>query len=432
MRTMPSALPPPLLAARASLPLPLTLALALTLSLALTPPLAAQSTPLVLKGARVLPVSGAPIQDGVVVMAGGKVQVVGGAATSVPEGATVVDLRGKVVTPGLIDAAASYGARAEDLNEQGTEVTPQVKVVDSLDADDKDLARARAQGVTTIHVAPGNRNVIGGLGAVVKTFGQSIEEMVLRDEVSLRLTLGAEPSEGNRAIRGGAPNSIYYRQPTTRMGVIWQARKAFYDALAYRQRRTIENGDGAPPAEDAAMEVLLRAIDKKLPVRTTARAEQDIRTALRLAEEFGFVPVLEEATEIWRVVPLVAASGTKVVVGSPSALRERGAGARDGAEGLWCTLDLLAEAKVPFAIATGANQAAQGLREEALLAVRHGLAPELALRAITLSPAEILGVQERVGSLAAGKDADLVVWSGDPLDPTSRVERVYVGGVEAH
>ena len=384
----------------------------------------AQDSVTVLRGGRVLTGDGPAIENGVVVLAGGRIVAVGGADLEVPGGAKVVDCTGKVVTPGLVDAATTLGISG-DANEQGDEITAAVHVLDALDPNDKGLARALRGGVTTIQVNPGNRNVVGGLGAVVKTHGDTVARMLLRDESGLRLTMGAEPSSGNRAIRGGTPSSMYYRRPTTRMGVVWEARQAFYQARAYGDQKTIPNGP--PPDVDADMEVMLRALNGELVVRTTARAEHDIRTALRLASEFGYKTVLEEATEAWSAIDEIVAAGTPVLLSAPS--RDH---AGDGAEVRWATARLLAERGVPFAICTGADAGTLDLAREAMFAVRYGLDRDRALRAITSDAARLCGVEERVGSLAAGRDADVVLWSGDPFDPTTSVVSVWVAGQKVH
>lgn len=391
-------------------------------------PALAQDKVTVLQGARILPGGAAPIEHGVLVIAQGRVQAVGGANTSIPDGAVVVDVAGKTITPGLIDAGWDGGAAANDRNEQGQEVTPAMRILDALDPQDQSFRRARAAGVTAVQASPGGRNVIGGLGAVLKTWGERAEDMVLQDEASLRIVMGAEPSVGNRAIRGGSIDSMYYRRPTTRMGVVWEVRKAFYDAKDYQQR-TIANGD-AP--KDPGMEVLVRALQKKLMVVTTARAEQDIRTALRLASEFGYRTVVDEAQEAHLCADELAASKTWVLVGSPSADQVAGIAAADGAAPRWYTLSLLAHKGVPFVITTGSNGAGLELIREATFAVRFGLSPAAALDAITLLPARLLGIDGRTGSLAVGKDADFVVWSKDPFDATAVAEAVHVNGIRVN
>lgn len=409
-------------------PTPLLLAPALLLP-ALLPSstLPAQDQLTVYRGADILPGDGPAISKGVLIVAGGKVQALGPAGTAIPEGARVVDVTGRTITPGLIDAGAQFGASAGDRNEQGDEITPQLRILDSLDPSDRALVRARAAGVTTAHLTPGNRNVIGGLSAVIKTWGTTPEAMLLRDETGLRITMGGEPSMGNRAIRGGNVDSIYYRRPTTRMGVVWEVRKAFYAAKAYQQK-TLEGS----PAVDPAMEVLVRALKGDLLVYTTARAEQDIRTALRLAEEFGYRTAVEEGTEAWRVVDDLLAANSWVLVGAPSADRVSGPGAADSADPRFHTLNLLHQRGVSFVITTGGNPQSLDLVREAMFAVRNGLPPLAALDAVTIKPARLLGVDDRVGSLVPGKDADFVVWTAHPFDPTARAEAVHLNGTRVN
>jgi imidazolonepropionase-like amidohydrolase len=238
--------------------------------------------------------------------------------------------------------------------------------------------------------------------------------------------MGSEPSQNNRAIRGGNIDSMYYRRPTTRMGVVWTARKAFYDAKAYQETLA-----GNPKA-DPGMQVLTRVLKGELLVFTTARAEQDIRTALRLMDEFGYKTAIEEAQEAWRVVDELVAAKVWVLVGAPSADRVLGSGAGDAADPRFHTLRLLHERGVPFVITTGSNAQALDLVREATVAVRHGLPALAALDAVTIQPARLLSVQDRIGSLSAGKDADFVVWSSNPFDPTARAEAVYVNGTRVN
>jgi imidazolonepropionase-like amidohydrolase len=393
------------------------------LAVAVCTALAAQEQVTVYRGALVFTGGAAPIADGVVVIARGRVQAVGGPGTPVPEGAVVVDVAGRVITPGLVDAAWNGGI-AGDANEQSEEVTAALKVLEALDPKDPAFARARQAGVTTVHVMPGTRNVIGGLSAVVKTWGDRPEAMLLKDETALRIVLGAEPSSGNRAIRGGTVDSIYYRRPTTRMGVVWTVRSSFYDAKDWLAR-TI---DGGNPPPDRNLEVLARVLQGRLAVVTTARSEQDLRTALRLAGEFGYTPIIDEAVEAHYVVDELAAAKVWVMVGAPSAERVNGSGAADGAEPRFSTLSRLTAAGVPVVITTGTNAAALDLVREAMFAVRYGVAEQQALDAITVMPARLLGVDDRVGSLAAGRDADLVVWSTHPFDPAAEPLTVLVGG----
>lgn len=385
----------------------------------------AQDRTVVYRGARIWPGLGAPIENGVIVFAQGRIQAIGGPGTAIPEGATVVDATGRTITPGLIDAAFGNLLPPNEANEQSAEVTPALRVLDVLDPANRAFVALRRNGVTTVHVMPGSRNVIGGLSAVVKTSGRDATSMVLRDEAALRIALGAEPSQGNRAIRGGNVDSIYYRRPTTRMGVVWEVRRSFYDAQDYLAR-TLEGGT---PQPDRGLEVLSRVLQGKLTAVTTARSEQDLRTALRIAAEFGYTPVLDEAQDAYRVTDEIAAAKVWVMVGAPSADRVGGSASADGAEPRFSTLRKLQEASVPFVITTGGNSQALDLVREAMFAVRHGIDETTALAAITALPARLLGVDQRIGQLTAGRDADFVVWSTDPFDPAALPVEVRIDGL---
>lgn len=395
----------------------------LALAIAIAAPTQAQDIT-ALTGATIYPVTSSPIENGVVILQGGKVMAVGDNTIAIPEGAKVVDCTGKVITPGLIDAGTSLSLASKHANEQISEVTPQVRILDAVDTNHKAFVNARRSGVTTVQIHPGNKNVIGGLSAVVKTYGRSKQNMLVKDDSALRVTLGREPSGGNRDIRSGTPSNIYYRRPMTRMGTIWMLRKAFYDAMDYREQKTVPDPAQQPPV-DPGMEVLLRALEGKLAVHTTARSEQDIRTALRIAKEFGYKTVIQGGLETWRVIDEVAESDTKVVFSPPSL---NGAGNPDGAEGRYHTLNMMAERGVPFAIKTESNLGNRSLAYECMIAMRNGLSFDKALAAVTLVPAQVIGVDKRMGSITAGLDGDIVVWSSTPFEPTTRAEMVFIDG----
>ncbi|MCB9870040.1 MAG: amidohydrolase family protein [Planctomycetes bacterium] len=387
-------------------------------------PATAQDKVTVLKGAKIYPVASNPIDGGIVVLQGGKIAAVGGATLAIPDGADVIDCAGKVITPGLIDAGTSLSVSAKNANEQSEEVTPHMRILDAIEPGHTAFTRVRANGVTTVQINPGNRNVIGGLGAIVKTWGNTTAEMLVKDASNLRVTLGAEPGDGNRDIRSGMPRTIYYRRPMTRMGTVWMVRKAFYDAISYREQKTVPDPKQQPPV-DPGLEVLLQVLEGKLTVHTTARAEQDIRTALRIAKEFGYKTVIQGGTETWRVIDDVAEAQAKVVFSPPSL---SGANNPDGAQGRLHTLNMMAERGVPFAIQTESSLGERSLAHEAMVAMRNGLSFDKALAAVTLVPAQVLGIDDRMGTLQPGKDGDVVVWSGSPFDPTSRAERVFING----
>jgi imidazolonepropionase-like amidohydrolase len=360
-----------------------------------------------LVNARIVPVKGDPIARGVVLVRNGKIAAVG-ADTEVPEGARVIDLSGKTIIPGLINGASAVGV-AGTSNEDGEEIAPTIRILDSFDPRSADLSRCRQSGVTALMVEPGNRGVIGGLGAVVKTAGESRKAMTLRADAALKAAMGLAPTQGNSAPRGAAA-SFFNRRPTTRMGVAWEFRKAFFDGQKAEDR-------------DPAGEILKKALSGALPVRISAVRVTDIETALQVAEELKLRISLEEAQEAYKRADLLAKRRVPVLL--------RPVPPPAGSEPEEYRLDTftqLIRAGVQTALLPSADSRSEGLLASTAFAVRYGAEPGDALRAVTLTPAEILGVADRVGSLEPGKDADLVVLSGPPHQITTRVEKVMVDG----
>jgi len=374
----------------------------------------AQDRPILLTGAKVFTGQGQFKTGLSILIQNGKIAKIG-AKVDAPVNAIKHELKDQFVTPGLIDANTALGLDSPTVNEESSEVTPQIRIVDAIDPDAWSFKHALSDGVTTAYVSPGERNVFGGLGVIVKTAGASLKDRVVREDAMLRMTLGSMPSAGNSPMRVAAPN-MYYRRPTNRMGTIWEIRKAFYDAdkaRGSRQKKEIS----------AATQVLINALDRKIKVRTTARQDQDIRTALRLANEFGIDIILDEATEAYYAMDYIVAAKIPVIAAPPSVMT-----GHEGERPQTDTIALLANAGVPVCIQTGLGLGALPLVREAAFAVRGGMNRQAALASITSVPAKILGIDDRVGTLADGKDADLVVWTRNPLSPSSRAVAVFVDG----
>src|SRR5262245_32198672 len=291
------------------------------------------------KAGRILTGTGAPIKDGVILVENGKIVAVG-AGLKIPDNAKVVDLGGATVIPGLVDANLVLWLDGME-NEEAREVTPEYRVVDGLNPKALDLKRALQSGVTSAFVGPGNRNVIGGLAAVLKTHGDSLKEMVVRDAAALKATVGSGPSAGNYPPRGMPPMDVYARRPTTRMGVTWLFRKAFIDAQ--------DRGSKS----DAGNLVLAWALEKKLPVRIAASRAFDIETALRLVAEFKLSAVFEEAEEAYRYVEPLAKA--KIPVALRPTFQAGRVWATDGSELRYGTFAALVNAGVPTALLTGGS-----------------------------------------------------------------------------
>jgi len=320
-------------------------------------------------------------------------------------GAALLDASGSVVMPGLVDLRTRAGL-PDNPTEESEEVFPSLSPLDLADPTDMDWLRALMGGVTTAALSPGDRAVVGGTVAVVKT-DRSLPQAarVLRRSAALKAALGGEPAWGNRAVRHGPPSSFYYRRPNDRMGLMAELRAAF------------RAGEGE----------IGEALEGGLPVWFTARAELDLRAALRLAGEFDLQLVALEAVEGYKVAGRLAQAGVPVVLGPFYNWPREAFEWREGRDLRWNNAGLLHEAGVTVALSTGGGDPG-ALRDAAVMAHRFGLPREAALAAVTGTAARLLGVGDRVGDLAPGWDADLVVLSGDPLEAATRVEAVVVEG----
>jgi len=376
---------------------------------------------LAIVGGRVVPVAGPPFEDGVVLISDGRIEAVG-RDLRVPEAAERVDAAGKVVLPGLVDAHTHLGVHEEaegwagqDTNEMTDPVTPHVRALDAINPADLAFADAVAGGVLTVNVNPGSGNPIGGQAAAVRSAGRTVDEMLLRAPSGLKSALGENPKRvyGDRK-----------QLPSTRLGTAAVIRDALVKARNYLDK--LDRGDdGEPPERDLRWEALGLVLSGEIPWRQHCHRADDIATALRLADEFGYRLVIDHGTEAVLLADRLAERGVPVLIGplltsrSKVELRNRSL-ANPGR---------LAAAGVELGIITDHPVVPiHLLAVQAALAVREGLDPAAALRAVTLTPARVLGLDDRLGSLEPGKHATLCVWSGDPLDARSRVETAWIEG----
>ena len=385
-------------------------------------------------GGRVVPIEGEPIEGGVVLLADGKIAAVGGPGLAVPAGAAVVDASGKWVLPGLIDAHTHLGAREEgegwaghDTNELTGPVQAHVRVLDAINPADEGFRDAVAGGVLAAGITPGSGNPIGGQTVAVRCWGLTVDDMVLRSPAGMKSALGENPKRvlGERRVN-----------PSSRLGTAAAIRSALVDAAGYLAKaedQELSNPSsersGATLGRDLKLEALGRVLRREIPWRQHCHRADDIATALRLAAEFGYDLVLDHCTEGYLIVDKIAAAGVPVVTGplitarSKVELRNR----------TLANPGVLAAAGIMVAIATDHPVVPVHLLPlQAALAVREGMDSDAALRAVTINPARIMRVSDRIGSLVPGKDADLVIWSGDPFDVMSRAEVAYIGGREVY
>ena len=377
-------------------------------------------------GGRVVPIDGEVVDGGTVVLSGGVVAAVG-SDVPVPDDATVVDATGAWVLPGFVEAHAHLGVHEEsegwagdDTNEMTDPNGARMRALDAINPADEGFRDALSGGVTSAVIKPGSGNPIGGQAVALKCWGRIVDEMLVREPVSVKSALGENP----KRIYGERK-----KLPSTRQGVAAVIRDAMAKAQDYGARRQAAADKGEPFERDASSEVLARVLSGELPWSQHCHRADDIATALRLAEEFGYRLVLNHGTEGHLLADVLAGKGIPVVIGplftSRSKVELRGRHLRNPG--------LLARAGVRIAITTDHPVVPINfLVHQATLAVKEGLDREEALRAITVNPAEIMGLADRIGSLTVGKDADVVVWSGDPLDVMSRALRVFVGGREVY
>ena len=381
-------------------------------------------------GARVLTAAGAEYDNGVVLIEGGKITAVGPAASvAVPAGAKVVDAAGRVVTPGLVDSHSHLGLGpsggvTED-NETSNPVTPELRIIDSIHPegegpDEGQFRRALAEGVTAVVARPGSGNVVGGQSAVLKLRGGTVDDMVILFPADMKMALGRKGAYAAKGV-----------MPTTKMGAAYLARKALVEAAEYGRALERHEKDKAgkakaasqPPPRDLGKEALLKVVRREIPVHIHVDSSDDIMTAVRLAEEFKFLRLsLGHAVESYKVAGELARRGVAVVVGPQMT-------AYDDGERLVNLAGYLADKGVHVDIMTDADVVQESfLRYQAAIAVKYGMDPRRALEAITLNPARTMGLEARIGSLEPGKDADLVVFDGDPFDVATRVLTVFIDG----
>jgi imidazolonepropionase-like amidohydrolase len=303
-------------------------------------------------------------------------------------------------------------------------VTAQVRALDAINPADLGFRDAITGGVLAVNINPGSGNPIGGQTAAVKCWGRSVDEMVMRAPAGLKSALGENP----KRVYGERKET-----PATRLGVAAVIRGAFVAALNYQAKLAAAEIDPSPARgvveRDLKLEALGLVLRREIPWRQHCHRADDIATAMRLAREFGYDLVIDHGTEAYLLAGQIAAAGIPVVIGplitsrSKVELRNR----------TMASPGLLAAAGVTIAITTDHPVVPiHFLIHQATLAVKEGLDPVTALRAVTINPARIIGCADRIGSLTPGKDADVVIWSGDPLDVMSRAERAYTGGREIY
>lgn len=379
-----------------------------------------QTGPVAFTGARVIPIDGPEIENGVVVVQNGKVTAVGAAAAvTIPSGAQRVDLKGKVVMPGLVDSHSHIGQ--PEGADASSPFQPDVRVLDSVNPRAASIKRARAGGITTVNVMPGSGHLLSG-----QTLYLKLREARTIDDLLIRLPDGSIAG-GIKMANGTNPrrNAPF---PGTRAKAAAIVREQFIKAQEYRAKLQAAGDDASKrPDRDLRMEALVDVLDGKRLVQHHTHRHDDILTVLRLAEEFQFKVVLHHVSDGWMVAKEVAAS--KQVVGASVIVIDSPGGKLEAKDAAFETGGAMDQAGVLVGFHTddGVTDSRWFLRSAAL-AVRAGMDRKKALEAMTIANARLLGLEGRVGTLTPGKDADLIVLSGDPLSVYTHIEQTWVEG----
>lgn len=382
--------------------------------LSLAPPLIQAFT-----GARILPVSGPPIEDGTLVIQGDKILSIGPRTTvTVPAGVRVVDAKGKTIMPGLICTHSHIGEPAG--GDMSSPIQPETRVLDSIDVRDNTLARARAGGITTVNIMPGSGHLISGQTAYLKlrATGRTIEDLAYKNENG-SIAGGLKMANGTNSIKDPP-------FPGTRGKSAALVRQQYLKARDYQRKIAAAAGDASKlPDRDLALEVLVEVLEGKRVVHHHTHRSDDILTVLRLKEEFGFKCVLHHVSDAWKVADEIAAAkvGCSIInLDSPGGkLEAKDVDWRNGAE--------LEKHGVLTAVHTDDPICdSRWFLRSAALSVRGGMSREKALEAVTLTGAKLLDLDKRIGSLDPGKDADFIILSGDPLSIYTRVEQTWAAG----
>ncbi len=362
---------------------------------------------------RIKTMAGAEYQNGQILIENGKIKAVGEDVER-PDGAQKIDAGGHLVTPGMIDAHCHIGLfgsalrwEGEDANEEMDPITPHLRGLDSIDPMDECFENARRGGITTIATGPGSGNVIGGSFAALKTYGKRVDDMVLLEPLAMKAAFGENP-KSSYGLKG--------KSPYTRMAVAALLREALFKAQRYAQEleayeASTDEGKKRPPF-DMKMEALLPVIRRQIPLKAHVHRADDICTAIRIAKEFDVKLTIDHCTEGHLIADILAAEGYPVLIG-PSFGDKTKPEVRNKT---FDTVKVLSDAGLKVAIITDAPVVPiERLPLCAGLAMEAGLEEQKAWECITINPAAIMGVDDRTGSIEPGKDADIVIHSGDPL-----------------
>lgn len=365
---------------------------------------------LIIKNGYIKTMDGEDIENGQIIIEDGKIKAIGNNLI-IPNDVEVIDAEGLLVTPGLIDGHCHIGLweegigfEGEDGNEAVEPITPHLRAIDGINPMDQGFQDAIEGGVTCAVTGPGSANVIGGSFAAIKTYGKKIDDMIIKDPVAMKIAFGENPKR------------VYdeqHKSPVTRMAIAALLRETLFEAKKYMEDLDASKEDpDQKPDFDIKLHSMLPVLKKEIPLKAHAHRADDIFTALRIAKEFDLDITLDHCTEGHLIVEELKAAGKPCLIGPTFGSRTKVELRNKSFE----TPKILTDAGIKTAIITDSNVIPiQHLPMCAGMAVKAGLAEEEAWRTITINPAEITGIDDKVGSLKVGKDADIAIFKGNPL-----------------
>jgi imidazolonepropionase-like amidohydrolase len=381
-------------------------------------------------GGQVMTITNGTIENGVVLVKDGKIEAIG-AGLQIPEGYEIIDARGQVVMPGLIDAHSHISLFGEpsipataDGNEMTDPITAQIRGIDALNPFDPAIPIVREAGFTSLYTGPGSANLVGGTGLAIKLRGRTAEEMAIPGTEAMKMALGENP----KRVYGDQKKA-----PSTRMGVAAVLREALVKAQNYLDkidRAVAEAGDGQPklPDRDLKLEALGQVLKRELKARIHCHRADDMITAIRVAEEFKLDYSLEHATEGYKIADILAEKGVVCVVG-PLLM---GPSKHELWEVKLENPGILARAGVRVVLQADTSSGTRWLPMHAGLAIKHGMPEDEAFKSVTIYSAELMGISDRVGSLEVGKDADIAIFDGHPFCNMTSCVLTMIDGVIYH
>lgn len=378
---------------------------------------------LLIKNGKIHTMTGEIYVNDCILINNGKIEKIAKKIDVSNEDLQVIDAKGGWVMPGFIDAHCHIGIMEEgikfegmDLNEYSSAITPHLRAIDGINPRDRAFKSAIETGITTVMTGMGSSNPIGGQFAIIKTYGKSVDEMLVKAPAALKIAFGENP----KSIFGKKG-----KMPITRMGTVALIRETLYKARNYKNRKEQALREGKVFDIDIKMESIMPVLNGEIPLKAHAHRSDDILTAIRIAKEFEVKLTIDHGTEANLVINYIKESGFPVIAGPNMNFR----GKVETQNRSFDTAKILQESGILYAIITDHPVVPiEFLPLSAALAVKNGLQEEEALKAITINAAKILGIDNRVGTLEEGKDADICIYNDNPLNIISKNMYTIISG----